>query len=54
MIGDVISARLNRLMTIIEAGIENAGKFSWEKNARETLAVYEEVLNKDGNIGKLE
>jgi len=51
MIVDVISAPISRLATIIEGGIENAGKFSWERNAAETLSVYEEVLSKYGEIG---
>ena len=54
MISDVILAPLPRLETLIEGGIDNAGKFSWEKNARETLDVYEEVLSKNGKVGKLE
>lgn len=54
MISDVISAPSDRLRNIVERGIENAGKFSWEKNARETLSVYEEVLSEDGKVRKLE
>lgn len=54
MISDVISAPSDRLRNIVESGIENAGKFSWEKNARETISVYEEVLSKDGKVGKVE
>jgi glycosyltransferase involved in cell wall biosynthesis len=30
----------------ISNGIQHLKKFSWEKMAKETLAVYEEVLNK--------
>lgn len=51
MIGDIISAEPNRLGTLIEGGIENAGKFSWERNARETVSVYGEILSNYGKIG---
>ena len=33
---------------LIAAGYENTKRFSWEKAARETLAVFEQVLRKKG------
>jgi glycosyltransferase involved in cell wall biosynthesis len=33
---------------MIKRGLERAKMFSWEKCARETLKVYEEVYNKKG------
>lgn len=34
---------------MIRKGREQAGRFSWEKNARETLEIYRELLNQGTN-----
>jgi glycosyltransferase involved in cell wall biosynthesis len=35
----------NKRKQLINMGLENIKKFTWEKTARKTLGVYQEVLN---------
>lgn len=44
LIIEVLDLTKDRCQNLLEAGFVNAQRFSWEKNAREVLAVYEDVV----------